>query len=82
MSTVDEILMAALSLPQEDRASIAERLLESLEGAAVDSLAVEKAWANEIMARAAAYARGELKARPWREAIADVRQRLAEKQRK
>ena len=78
MSTVDEVLSVALSRPPQERASIAERLLDSLEETAASDVTVEKAWANEIMARAAAYARGELKAQPWREAIANVRRRLAE----
>ena len=78
MSTVDEVLTVALSLPAEDRASIAERLLASLDTTGADNSTVEEAWANEIMARAAAYARGEMKAQPWREAMADVRRRLAE----
>ena len=79
MSTVDDVLNVALSLTPEERASLAERLLASLETMPADNVAIGEVWAKEIMARSAAYARGELKAQPWREAIDEVRRRLGEK---
>jgi hypothetical protein len=77
MSSVDDVLSVALSLPVGDRAAVAERLLASLDiplgGQRGD---VDQLWAKEITARLEAYQRGEIKSRPWREALDDVRQRL------
>jgi putative addiction module component len=78
MSTVDDVLSVALSLPVGDRAAVAERLLASLDvPLAGQSNDIDQLWAKEITARLEAYQRGEIKSRPWREALDDVRQRLA-----
>ncbi len=75
MSTDNDLFAAALSLPVTIRAELAQRLLESLDGGQADADA-DEAWAKEIEARIAAYERGEIKAQPWREAIAEIRTSL------
>jgi putative addiction module component (TIGR02574 family) len=62
-------------LPAEERARLAEILLESL--AEIRAPAVEAAWDAEIRARVAAYERGELDLIPAEETFARAR-KLAE----
>jgi len=62
-------------LPPEERARLAEILLESL--AEISVPAVEAAWDTEIRARIAAYERGELELIPAEETFARAR-KLAE----
>ncbi len=75
MSTDNDFFAAALSLPVTIRAELAHRLIKSLDAGEADPDA-DEAWANEIEARIAAYQRGEIKAQPWREAIAEIRTSL------
>ena len=75
MSTDNDLFAAALSLPVTIRAELAQRLIESLDADEADPDA-DEAWAKEIDARIAAYQRGEIKAQPWREVIADIRRSL------
>jgi putative addiction module component (TIGR02574 family) len=61
MSAVDDVLGAALSLPPEDRAVIANKLFESLD--ADDNLSdVDQEWEQEIVRRVESYKRGESQA--------------------
>jgi putative addiction module component (TIGR02574 family) len=71
MSTVDDVLGVALSLPPEDRAVIAHKLFESLE---LEDLASEmdERLEREIVRRIEAYRRGESKAIDGDEAFARV----------
>jgi putative addiction module component (TIGR02574 family) len=62
-------------LPPEDRARLAEVLIESL--AEVSSPSVEAAWEAEIRKRVAAYERGEVELIPSGEVFARAR-RLAD----
>jgi putative addiction module component (TIGR02574 family) len=75
MSTDNEVFTAALSLPLNARAQLAQQLIESLEVEPADPDA-DEAWAREIEDRISAYERGEIKARPWKEAIAEIRESL------
>jgi putative addiction module component (TIGR02574 family) len=69
-----ELEQRAKSLSAEERAKLAEVLLESLEG---ESLAeIEAAWDREIEERAAAYDRGELQTISAEDVFAEAR-RLA-----
>lgn len=69
-----ELEEKAKSLSAEERAELAEVLLESLKG---ESLAeIEAAWDREIEERVTAYDRGELKTIPAEEVFAEAR-RLA-----
>jgi putative addiction module component (TIGR02574 family) len=56
--TLKELEAQARSLSPEERARLAELLLESLRDAPLAE--IEKAWEMEIAERAAAYDRGEL----------------------
>lgn len=56
--TLKELEARARSLSPEERARLAESLLESLRDAPLAE--IEKAWEREIEERAAAYDRGEL----------------------
>ncbi len=55
--TFNDIEEQAKSLPPEQRARLAESLLESLQNEGIAE--VETAWAREIEARVAAFRRGE-----------------------
>ena len=63
----------AHALSAEDRAKLAESLLESLHSPISD---IEKAWAGEIEQRIAAFDRGEVSAYPAEDAFADARRLL------
>ena len=69
-----ELEKKAKALTPEERAKLAEILLESLQEPPVAE--IEAAWAREIEQRAAAYDRGELKAVSAEEVFAEAR-RLA-----
>ena len=58
----DEIFRAALSLPEEIRAVLAERLLESLDSAGQRE--IDARWGKEAEDRIDAYDRGEIAALP------------------
>ena len=70
ISPVRELEAAALALPAEDRARLAERLLQSLDD---EAEAVEAAWIAEVQSRLAAFRAGELEARPVEEVMAEAR---------
>jgi putative addiction module component (TIGR02574 family) len=72
MSTVDDILAAALALPPDDRAQIADRLLESLD----DGELLEEELEETVLDRLDAYHRGEVKASEWKDVEARIRARL------
>jgi putative addiction module component (TIGR02574 family) len=56
-SSLKEIEQQARALVAEERAKLAESLLESLQGSLLSE--IESAWAREIEDRVAAYDRGE-----------------------
>ena len=64
------LLEQALSLPEHDRAEIANRLLESLDPDVQQG--VDEAWAEEIERRCAAVDAGTLATSDWK----DVRARI------
>ena len=72
--TLKELEIQAKSLSPEDRASLAETLLESLQETPVSE--IEAAWNKEIESRVAAYDRGELKTISAEDVFAEAR-RLA-----
>ena len=67
------ILEAALSLPADDRAEIAERLMFSLDDQ--HQAEIETAWDAELQRRANEVDRGEIALIPGDEAIRRLRQR-------
>lgn len=72
--TLRELERQARSLTPEERAQLAELLLESLRDA--PNAEIEAAWDREIEERVAAYDRGELKAFSAEDVFAEAR-RLA-----
>jgi putative addiction module component (TIGR02574 family) len=72
--TLAEVEEQARKLAPEDRARLAEALLESLQSAPLADL--QAAWAREIEARVAAYERGESEVFAAEEVFAEAR-RLA-----
>lgn len=62
---VQELYEAASQLPEEDRAELAGKLLESIEDPADEG--VEEAWAAEIERRMTEYRAGRVKTIPWSE---------------
>lgn len=72
--TMEEIEALALELPPEERARLANTLLESLEEIA--SAEVREAWDREIDERISAYERGECTTLAAADVIAEARRRL------
>lgn len=77
MNTFEDLQNEVLKLPSADRGRLAIAVLDSLEDEPVDE-GVGEAWANEVLARSAAYSRGELKAVDWREALQEIEADLNE----
>jgi putative addiction module component (TIGR02574 family) len=73
MSNYTEILSAALGLPVHERTELAEVLLESTDTG--DETPISAEWREEIARRGAAYERGELKGRPWKEFEEEIRRK-------
>jgi putative addiction module component (TIGR02574 family) len=72
-STAESLLQQALTLPEEDRAEIATRLIASLDADSRESRQdVEEAWAAEIERRCEALDAGATTTRSWTE----VRRRI------
>ncbi|HEX3579630.1 MAG TPA: addiction module protein [Thermoanaerobaculia bacterium] len=70
MNESDKLLSQVLELPESDRAELAARLLDSLDGA-IDP-AIDDDWAKEIERRCAASDAGTNVTSDWN----DVRQRI------
>jgi putative addiction module component (TIGR02574 family) len=70
-----ELLQKALALSEEERASIAGSLLESLDTSVDEN--VEAAWAEEIDRRIDELDSGKAKTVPWEELHARVSARLS-----
>jgi putative addiction module component (TIGR02574 family) len=66
-----ELEQQARALSPDDRARLAEVLLESLQGSPLSE--VEAAWSREIEERVAAYDRGEVQAYPAEDVFAEAR---------
>ena len=67
----DELLEAAMKLPPEERAALAVKLIESLDGNALNEDA-EAAWAAEIERRVQEIKAGTARTIPWKEARARI----------
>lgn len=70
--TVDQLEQEALSLPAEQRARLAERLIASLDAEAE----IEKAWLAEAKRRDAELDSGAVNAIPMEDALASARKLL------
>jgi putative addiction module component (TIGR02574 family) len=69
--SLSELEQQARSLSPDERARLAEVLLESLQGTPLSD--VEAAWKREIEERVAAYDRGELETFPAESVLAEAR---------
>ena len=67
MPSAEEIFTAALALPPDNRAALAEKLLESLEEK--ERSEIDAAWADEAERRIQAFQQNALKAIPGDEVI-------------
>jgi putative addiction module component (TIGR02574 family) len=76
MSVEPELIDRVLHLPAVDRASLARKIILSLEPADFDPDA-EEAWNAEIESRSAQVDRGEVTPLDWRESIDRARRSLA-----
>ncbi len=81
MSNRDEIARAALTLPPEDRAYVADLLERSLDAESPPTPEIAEAWSKEIDRRIAAYDRGDTKAVDFDAALRHVRNALDERRR-
>lgn len=69
-TSLQQILQQARDLSPEDRAKLAEALLESLQPRTSD---IERAWAEEVEQRIAAFDRGEISVYSAEDVFADAR---------
>lgn len=67
-----ELEAAVLSLPKDERARLAERLIASLD----EDPEVEAAWAAEIRSRLDAIDRGDIELIPAEDVVAEARRRI------
>lgn len=76
-TSLDRLESELLALSAEDRARLAERLIESLDDAPEDDpVEVERAWVAEAERRYTRYLAGDQSARPAEEVLARVRDLL------
>lgn len=68
-STLEQLTAQALDLPAEQRAVLAETLLESIE----PTPPLSPEWEVEIARRVAEVDRGEVTCRPWSEVMQELR---------
>jgi putative addiction module component (TIGR02574 family) len=74
VSPANKILAEALRLNPKERASIAQRLISSLESSPRNaSLRSEKAWQHEIQKRWSEIRDGKVKAIPWESVETELR---------
>ncbi|MBI2824875.1 MAG: addiction module protein [Planctomycetia bacterium] len=78
MSSLSDVLTAALSLNLSERAELAHQLLLSLEPGSMDE-DVDESLANEIRRRRDAIREGRTTLRDWDEVLAELRQTIANK---
>jgi putative addiction module component (TIGR02574 family) len=76
MSSLDQVLQAALALPEEDRARLIDELSATL-GPGEDDAPLDEAWMAEIQRRSQESDAGQVRAIPWDE----VRRQAQEKHR-
>ena len=77
MNTFEDLQDEVLRLPSADRGRLAIAVLDSLDDEPADG-GVAEAWATEVLARSAAYSRGELQAVDWRAALQEIESDLNE----
>jgi hypothetical protein len=73
--TIEQVFIEALSLPARARATLAQKLLQSLESEA-GSPEIEAAWDQEALDRYKAFDEGKLTERDAEEVLRDAYKRL------
>jgi putative addiction module component (TIGR02574 family) len=68
----EKLIKQALGLPPDERAEVAERLLQSLEPSLS---AIDQLWAQEAESRIDAYERGEIEAIPAEDVFNTIKNR-------
>lgn len=74
LKSFQDILLAALNLPQDARAMLAGQLLESLDDA--EQTEIDAAWSEEIERRIRDIDEGRVKLIPGEEVLAELRSRF------
>ncbi len=74
MRKLEALIREVLGLPAEQRARLAERLLESLDNLPEEEL--EKLWVSEALRRVEGYRAGKIESRPAAEVHESLRRRL------
>ena len=72
--TSEAVFNAALALPAEERAALAEQLLDSL-NPPTDQEEINRAWVEEVDRRLRAYREGKTKAVPAEEVFRELQRR-------
>ena len=80
MSKKDQILAEALTLPDKQRAILADDLWFSLNGVTQEK--IDRAWFEEIKRRWAEYERGNVEPLPMDQVMREARERLRQKRRR
>ena len=80
MIAAQELLTQALQLPIDERAMMAHELLLSLESEPTED-GYDEAWEQELEARSKLLHEGKAELLDWREAHAEIRKKLREKNR-
>ena len=75
IQTIDELAQGAIELPPDQRFTLAQRILASVEPAG--DAGIDSAWAAEIRERIRRYDSGETKGIPGAEVFAGIEHRLA-----
>jgi Putative addiction module component len=78
MSTISEVLIAAMSLNAEQRSEVVHQLLLTLEPAETDQ-DFDRAWVEEVQRRRQAIREGRSTLRDWDDALAAIRQTINSK---
>ena len=78
MTTFERIAAEAMNLPPEERATLVDRLEQTLPFAGFSRPEIAKAWTAEVGRRIAACERGETTPVNFDEALERIRRRLAE----
>jgi putative addiction module component (TIGR02574 family) len=74
MQTCEQVIQAALSLPEDQRILVTDALLQSLQSG--DAHPLHESWLVEIERRSREYDEGQVVAIPWEEVKASARGRL------
>jgi hypothetical protein len=78
MSTISEVLSAAMCLNPEQRSEVVHQLLLTLEPGETDQ-DIDRVWVEEVQRRRQAIREGRSTLRDWDDALAAIRQTISNK---